>query len=487
MGIAEPPVAGALLQVKNIENVKGAEANSSKGLMLPRVNLKSIDDLNPILPQGYKKDFEDSIHAGLMVFNTNDDLPDSNGVGLYVWSGENWMAITEESNSIEVTPNKIFLSEYNPSESALLAVGKNGQLWKMLSSGVDDSSTMKSVKDGKNTDLTFTRSTSSFGNKIYTFILADKPTVQTKVEVCNLDLQLGKSIIRVGAGSVNGAVNSSTAVVVKGGDAQWEVVDYSKDVFNWLTEPKNENGRLVFVLGDVKGGGTETVKGQIVVRHINEPRLTRTIIIEQNQNYISLPPFDFLVIKYGPGSPMPSGSRVDIDSATEIMKSGMKNVDNKPVGFIGKMIGYVEADGEKFMFYAGDDKQTASETSYVDVPKLNGILDKYPYTSNQIEIGMSAWWYNNTTGIDSAMVTISVYKGGQMVEDSANYTFNNIKNGIVQKPLLSFSSSTRVLNRKNGDVTTYTYKYPNKYTPMFKLEYDRVDNTGVLIPWSNWE
>ncbi|MDM1367233.1 hypothetical protein [Myroides marinus] len=486
IGTPEPSVAGALLQVKNIENVKGSAPNSTKGMMMPRVSLVSVNDLIPILPQGYDKNYENPIHAGLVVFNTNDNLPNGNGVGLYVWDGETWRAITASSGvDIEATPSRVFLSAFKTSDKATVTVKKSGQTWQMTSLGVDASSSMTSVQNDKISELTFTRSTSFSGDKMYTFNLTDKPEHQAQISVSNLELELGKEVIRVGAGDKDGAVNSSSAVRAIGGDGQWEIVDFSRDTFNWKKEPKNENGRLVFVLGDVKGGGT--AQGEIKVRHANEPLLIKTIKIEQNQSYIALPPFDFLVVKYGPGSAIPSGTSVDIDSATEVMKTNMKAVDNTPVGFIGTTYKEANVDGTIYMLYAGDNKHTGSETSYVDIPKLNEILAKQSNASKQIEIGMSAWWYSNSTSMKSATVTVSVYKGGEMVLDKDNLTYNNMINGVIQEPLESFPSSAKVLNMKRGDASRANYKNADMYTPMFKLEYDRVDNTGVLIPWNNWE
>jgi len=48
IGINEAPVDGALLQLKNIPNVIDGSANSTKGMMLPRVQLTSMETLSPI-------------------------------------------------------------------------------------------------------------------------------------------------------------------------------------------------------------------------------------------------------------------------------------------------------------------------------------------------------------------------------------------------------------------------------------------------------
>ncbi|MCC9043620.1 hypothetical protein LNQ81_13145 [Myroides sp. M-43] len=486
IGTGEPPVGGALLQIKNIEGTQGAGSNANKGVLLPRVNLKDTKMLYPMFEVGYNKSFQDPLHVGLMVYNTNADLLDSNGAGIYFWNGQSWKPMTGDDGNgfIEVSPKNVFLSALKTSNTAILTTGKSGQAWTSSSSGVDGSSTMKSLQNAKESTLTFTRSTTSFGDKIYTYKLADKPNIQAQILVSNLELKINKEIIRVGEGNVNGVVNSSTVVEPIGGDAKWEIVDYSQNTFNWTVPPKNEAGKLVFELGTVKTGNqtpTGSVLGQIRVRHTNIPELVKTIRVEQNKGYRVLPPFDYMVIKYVSATPV---TGVDIDSATEILKSNVSGVDKNPVGYVGTSIPKATVGGVDYMFYGGDERSNGSETSYVNIIKVNEILAKYPESSNQIEIGMSAWWFSNSTSVRDAMVSISVYKGGVM--SPSGTTFENKVDGVVKKPLLEFSSAPKTIALKSGDSATKD-NYKTKYTPMYKLEYDRVDNTGVLIPWTNWE
>ncbi|MDM1348878.1 hypothetical protein [Myroides marinus] len=486
IGVGEPPMGGAILQIKTIEGVKGAGENSNKGMLLPRVGLKDMKMLYPMFEVGYDKSLQDPLHVGLVVFNTNANLLDSNGIGMYFWNGQSWKPLTGDdgNGSIEIAPKSIFLTGLEPSKTAILTTGKSGQAWISSSTGVEASSTMQSIQNGKESNLIFKRSTTSFGDKIYTYKLADKPNIQAQILVSNLELKINKEIIRVGEGNVNGVVSSSTVVEPIGGDAKWELVDYSVDAFNWTVPPRNEGGKLVFELGQTKVGNqtpTGSVFGQIRVRHINVPGIVKTIRVEQNKEYRVLPKFDYMVIKYISASPV---TGVDIDSATEILKSNVAAVDKKPVGYAGGAIPKETVGGVDYMFYGGDEKSNGSETSYVNIIKLNEILSKYPESSNQIEIGMSAWWYSNSTSVKNAVVSISVYKGGEMVPSGT--TFVNKVDGVLKQPLLEFSSVPKTLSVRGSDsVTKDTYK--TRYTPMYKLEYDRVDNTGVLIPWINWE
>lgn len=97
IGSNEKPRAGALLDLKE-DNISGA--NSSKGLMLPRVILTKRDMLYPMLPSNYDKSTEDANHMGLIVYNTSDSyfLEQS---GPYVWDGKEWVYLIDESKEAQ--------------------------------------------------------------------------------------------------------------------------------------------------------------------------------------------------------------------------------------------------------------------------------------------------------------------------------------------------------------------------------------------------
>lgn len=94
IGTDEQPEVGALLQLKNINGVTDASANSTKGLGLPKVKLTTIDnlkDLNPSLnPQN---------HVGLILYNSNIFCHNDKMYypGLYVWDGENWGSLNQDA------------------------------------------------------------------------------------------------------------------------------------------------------------------------------------------------------------------------------------------------------------------------------------------------------------------------------------------------------------------------------------------------------
>ncbi|MGL4584510.1 MAG: hypothetical protein ACRCVU_16205, partial [Flavobacterium sp.] len=401
---------------------------------------------------------------------------------------ETWLSTSggDTRKTLLVSPAKIQLSEFNKSGTASLIVGRNNMQWKQISTGIDASSSMSSTTSGKESTLVFNRSESVFGNKTYTFSLVDFPEVKANLVVSNLELKINRPTIRVGVGSKDGKVNSSTAIEPIGGDSNWVLVDYSRDRFNWTVPPTNVNGSLVFELGSVKSGApissTGTVTGEITVRHSNEPRLIKKIIVEQNAEYRALPPFDYMVITFSATSSV-SGYKVDIDSAVDILKTGVNRVDNNPVGYLGSVIDKASSDGITYMFWAGDEQTTGAETSYVNIPELNKVLAKYPNSKKQIEIGTSAWWYANTSNVKSAMITVSLYKGGTM--EKVGTTFVNKVGSVTQSPLMRFSSKGKIISSLGATKAT-PQTYRTLYTPMFKLEYDLIDNTGVLINMENW-
>lgn len=93
IGSNESPNAGALLDLK-MDNSK--DVNSSKGLGLPRVELKNIrteKDLGKTMGATESGSLEHNAHIGLVVYNTGMNI-ESEATrfcpGIHVWDGEKW-------------------------------------------------------------------------------------------------------------------------------------------------------------------------------------------------------------------------------------------------------------------------------------------------------------------------------------------------------------------------------------------------------------
>ncbi len=85
---------GSILDLKETPST---QANSTRGLNLPRVALRSIDHLYPMLDNytDYQdnnpvKAQEDAAHTGLVVYNQTTDLNIGLCPGVYVWVGTEW-------------------------------------------------------------------------------------------------------------------------------------------------------------------------------------------------------------------------------------------------------------------------------------------------------------------------------------------------------------------------------------------------------------
>lgn len=102
IGTDEVPVAGALLQLKDVAGVADDGANAHKGMAYPRVSLSDYDNLFPMFlsdpnnpASGANAEYAagkaalDASHTGLTVYNTNDAAPLMKG--LYTWTGSKWM------------------------------------------------------------------------------------------------------------------------------------------------------------------------------------------------------------------------------------------------------------------------------------------------------------------------------------------------------------------------------------------------------------
>jgi len=110
--MGESPVAGALLQLKETGT---NEANSKRGLGMPRVKLTNETNLFPMFATDPNADVQtantlydspaekidqDDLHIGLTVYNTNQCFDHAGGGnGIHVWDGAKWQPIKKWNGS----------------------------------------------------------------------------------------------------------------------------------------------------------------------------------------------------------------------------------------------------------------------------------------------------------------------------------------------------------------------------------------------------
>jgi hypothetical protein len=92
IGCLSDPQGGALLDLKEkeIDITNPEAANSTKGLLFPKVNLKSSISLWPLFDQ--TEEPQKTTSKGMVVYNVNKNTTNLN-VGLCVWTGEEWNSV----------------------------------------------------------------------------------------------------------------------------------------------------------------------------------------------------------------------------------------------------------------------------------------------------------------------------------------------------------------------------------------------------------
>lgn len=103
VGSGTSPIEGALLDLKEKSTTDGS-VNSTKGLSMPRVELKNpnklqLGDLEILDNDGDGQQYEK--HTGLLVYNVSNISPFC--PGLYVWNGSEWIRLHEQCSS-GITP-----------------------------------------------------------------------------------------------------------------------------------------------------------------------------------------------------------------------------------------------------------------------------------------------------------------------------------------------------------------------------------------------
>lgn len=479
------PANGALLDLKEYDDAiaDGGGRDAQKGLLLPRVELVSISNLFPMYepdsPEytGENKTATDMYHTGLLVYNTNQNLPEGDGTGIYTWDGEKWMPLL--SKSIVVSQSRIFLSPVNPLKTVILTTDPVKQTWYSVPNATTCAS-LNITKETTSSTLTFTAG-STPGNTTYTFGL-DNSTKTTDIEVCNLELTLGRTELKV-AGDVQTDYSTQTVSAI-GGDNNWYVKSYTttSGKITWVNPPVNQDGKLVFTLGALVDSGV--FEETITVAHVNDPAYTQTIVVKQSKDYIMLPVFDYLVIRYQDNNS--AGLSRDVDTATEIAETGNIQVDGKPLGWSVGNDGYIgnqamrKAKNIPFLYWPGDNTQTGFEAVYANFTNLrDSILDA---SAPQVfYCNTYATWYRpRGIEVDNAKnkinLTITLYRGGKMIVRNT-YDYQNVDDDSGLK-----RDSIFHLEINNLPVRTFqgVGNFRKNYTPIISLEYDRLDNTGVL-------
>ncbi|NDV68325.1 FISUMP domain-containing protein [Dysgonomonas sp. 25] len=154
IGMAEPPIPGALLDLKE-HHPDGNNCTAQKGLGLPRVELSQIDSFEDILSGATLLDKE--THAGLIIYNINENLCATPAVykGIHVWNGASWENISLQNNKNGSSRIKTFIDDRDPSNPVTYNIGYFGDAgWWML-----ENLRAEKWPDGTDAGLTLTNQT----------------------------------------------------------------------------------------------------------------------------------------------------------------------------------------------------------------------------------------------------------------------------------------------------------------------------------------
>jgi hypothetical protein len=96
IGNLSNPQAGALLDLKESDNVGLSQPNSSKGVLFPKVSLQNATSLQPLFTTTAEPQKTTSV--GMIVYNVNASAVGLE-TGLYVWDGAKWIPIMNNSGA----------------------------------------------------------------------------------------------------------------------------------------------------------------------------------------------------------------------------------------------------------------------------------------------------------------------------------------------------------------------------------------------------
>lgn len=91
IGSELPPEKAAIIDLKTKDGGDGDVSSTNGGLLLPRIKLESLDNINVFTNLSViTNDSEKKRHAGLTVYNILTDFNKNIEEGIYVWSGSRW-------------------------------------------------------------------------------------------------------------------------------------------------------------------------------------------------------------------------------------------------------------------------------------------------------------------------------------------------------------------------------------------------------------
>lgn len=415
--------------------------------------------------------------------------------------------ITVTQAPIPVTKGSILLSPRilnlpEKLQTARLTISPPTSSWFMMTEVVGSSIATCTPTSGKGDGiLTFTNSTSSYGNAYYKF--ANLGTMEyDSIQVCNLYLDVPPSSSSLPI-EISDKGTTNFDVKAFGGNGKWRV----QEDLSWLTATNVGDSILSVTTTSTPSGTSRT--GTITIVHDSYPSYTKQITVKQ-LNHIIIYDFDYLLLRYDW-----SGGGKDLDTATEFISTGLINVDNRALGYhlygdvewngssatngkktnpgttggsgpendtnnqtMNSIVQLTDPSGNEILVWGGDNTDTnANESLYINVRNLfnNKSLP------DQIYIDLYAIWYG-TKSSNPIKVEITAYKDGTMKRYGDDYPDGTLRRNFHNDAGTAVYSNikspfTKVISKGPGRAM---YTYRSSYTKVGRITFNTKTGAAEL-------
>ena len=185
---------------------------------------------------------------------------------------------------------------------------------------------------------------------------------------------------------------------------------------------------------------------------------------EAGEQVVTIPEFDFLVLRYG----WEAQDGSDFDTATGFTNTGLSDIDNKFVGWSKNFTTTSQKVGN-YLIYGGDNMQSGLEAAMI---QMKPLLDAPGLNENEKTIKADIYgnWYGSR-GRGNVVVSFTAYLGGEMVKQD----FNFINEGGEE--VYSDSISTNVAAHGETNYQNIT----GLYTKIGTMYYDKEKRDCIII------
>lgn len=185
---------------------------------------------------------------------------------------------------------------------------------------------------------------------------------------------------------------------------------------------------------------------------------------EAGEQVVTIPEFDFLVLRYG----WEDQDGSDFDTATGFTNTGISGVDNKYVGWSKNFTTTSQRVGD-YLIYGGDNMQSGLEAAMI---KMKPLLAASGLNENEKTIKADIYgnWYGSR-GRGNVVVSFTAYLGGEMIKQG----FNFINEGGEE--VYSDSISTNVAAHGETNYQNIT----GLYSKIGTMYYDKEKRDCIII------